>query len=177
MLPLTSLPAWKYINKSHWISVSVLADRERAPLWPSETLAGCFVLAPAGGLIWMLTPDPQTLSVVTEMDLSFWCAQFFFVSVFVCVCVCERVCVLFPNWINWSNGRLSHPPCHAFYLSLIALSFSASICLSTFRQHLWLLPLLSSLSVKLSHKGRPNFYFYFLYSFFLPLSAVSYNGG
>lgn len=42
----------------------------------------------------------------------------------------------FSNWINWSNRRLSYPPCHAFYLSLIALSFPASLCLSTSRQYL-----------------------------------------
>lgn len=152
ILPLTSLPPWKYISKSRWISVNVLADRERAPLCSSEMPACCFLLTLAGGLIWIPTRDPQTLAVVTEMDRLFWCAQFY-----LSVCVC----VLFPNWINWSNGRLSHPPCHAFYLSLIALSFSASICLSTFRQHLCLLPLLSSLSVQLLHKGKAQLCFLF----------------
>lgn len=39
---------------------------------------------------------------------------------------------LFSNWINWSNRRLSYPCRHAFYLSLIALSFTASFCLATF---------------------------------------------
>lgn len=52
------------------------------------------------------------------------------------ICLSGVLSSLFFYWINWSNRRLSYPPCHAFYLSLIALSFPASLCLSTSRQYL-----------------------------------------
>lgn len=78
ILSLTSLPPWKYINKSCWVSVNVPTDGARAPLRPAEMPACCFLLSLAGGLIWLPTHDPQTLAVVVEMDLLFWCAKFFF---------------------------------------------------------------------------------------------------
>lgn len=78
ILPLTSLPLWKYINKSCWISVNVPADRACAPLRPAEMPACCFLLSLAGGLLWLPTRDPQTLAVVREMDLPFWYAKFLY---------------------------------------------------------------------------------------------------
>lgn len=165
ILPLTSLPPWKYINKSCWISVNVPTDKACAPLRPAEMPACCFLLSLAGGLLWLPTHDPQTLAVVREMDLSFWCAKFFLSFSF-----------FFSNWINWSNRRLSYPPCHAFYLSLIALSFAASLCLSTSRQYLRSVSLRPFLPLPLS-----TFYindllslcrlaiWFFLLLFFLPL--------
>ena len=102
-------------------------------LCSTEMPAWCFLLSLAGELISLSIHDTQTLAVVKEMDLPFCCANSFFF-------------ILPPNWINWSNRRLSYPPCHAFYLSLIALSFPTSICLSTFRQYLLLLSLASARS-------------------------------
>lgn len=45
----------------------------------------------------------------------------------ICLSVALSSFFFFSNWINWSNRRLSYPSCHAFYLSLIALSFPGSL--------------------------------------------------
>lgn len=163
ILPLTSLPPWKYINKSCWISVNVPADRACVPLRPAEMPACCFLLSLAGGRLRLPTHDPHTLAVVREMDLPFWWAKFFLSFFFL----------FFSNWINWSNRRLSYPPCHAFYLPLIALAFPASLCLSNSRQYLRLvsLPLSSTPTVNLLPKqsliSLSSFFFFFFFFFLL----------
>lgn len=169
ILPLTSLPPWKYINKSCWISVNAPADRACVPLRPAEMPACCFLLSLAGGRLRLPTHDPHTLAVVREMDLPFWWAKFLSFFFF-----------FFSNWINWSNRRLSYPPCHAFYLPLIALAFPASLCLSNSRQYLRLvsLPLSSTPTVNLLPKqsliSLSSFFFFFLLLLFPPTSSKSY---
>lgn len=155
ILPFTSLPQWKYTKKSCWIRFNVHADRTCTNLRPAEMPACCFLLSLAGTLLRLPTHDPQTRAVVREMDLIFCCAKFFFA-----------------NWINWSNRRMSYPSCHAFYLLLIALSFSASLFLSSYRQYLCLLSLLLVLPLSTSdfHANHlqfhylPSIYFFFFFT-------------
>lgn len=64
---------------------------------------------------------------------------------------------------------MSYPPCHAFYLSLIALFFPASLCLPYLRQYLCSLSRLTPLPLPLSTfftQMISNLFVFFLSVFF-----------
>lgn len=116
IVPLTSLLCWKFINKSCWISVNVPADRVYALLCWAEMPACWILLSQAGGRAASAAHSwPSTACCCQGNGAAFYSELFFKKKK--------------KNWINWSNRRLSSPPCHAFYLSLIAPSLPASLCL------------------------------------------------